>query len=377
MNNIISQEDLEKLSKVVGGAVNVIDTKGPYESIDDLPVWYKPFMTPKHCPSADCQRTGNGICDHEVDSVYHRDSVSSYAKGEITDAWTVGFIPSKQQYVRIYARPGSDYFTTLGEISKQRMMGRHSMISRRDFIPNHPKPGYDIKESSLAAMMERKEDLFKFILGNQAIVDDFFENHYHNYDFFSKILYKTDTHFCFEIQEGWKSVTLDDFVNFSPVRRRLGICEPLKVTDLFIDIVTKLKKVFDDTKTELNNFDRDLYYIICDYKNTRNLQHNIRKRMFETSGLGISFNNLIPQNFMKRVDGEGNILEWKWCNEFEIRRRTLSKFWEFTKGKEFDFNKVDHFMDKSTDQQLADVDCFMYDDCDVAYKLKDGIVTPI
>lgn len=377
MNNIISPEDLQKLSDVVGSAVTVIDTKGPYTGIEDLPLWYRPFMTPKMYPAIDCQRTGTGICDHETDSVDHRDSVSSYSKGEITDAFTVGFIPAKRQYVRIYARPGTDYYTTLGEISKQRMMDRHSLISRRDFVPNHPKPGYDIKEENLGAMIKRKEDLFKMMLENQSVVNDFIENKRGDYSCFSKILYKTDTHFCFELDEGFVPMRLDDFIDYSPLKRQFNIKEPLKITDTFIDIIKTLKRVFDDTKTTLNKFDTDLYYLICDYKNVRNGQSNIRRRMFEAHGIGISVNNLIPENFMKKVDSSGKIIDWQWCNEFEIRRRPPSIFWEFTKGKEFNFSEVSKHIDNMSNEDLRGVDCFIYDESDVTYQLKNSVVQPI
>ena len=329
MNNIISDEDLQALNEEVGSSVVVIDTTGPYSTFSDLPSWFRQF-----------------VVNETVDAPYisadteSRPHSTIFKDGELVMNHTIGYIPKENKYIRIFGRPLSDNFTTLGDISKNRAKMRAFDLQTPGY-----DGGYDMNNKSLKKMFANAEDVMKFLFKVQTKkCDEFFTSDIKKYKCFEQPTYITESHICHDIDTEYTHMVPEDFIKRSPrdqLRfKLLKKDKAIEVTDVFLDIVTTLDNMFHETAFEIDEDTHNTYKIICEYKDFRNKYNGMRTKVFEEYGLGMSVNNLLPNKFSKKVDSEGNIIDWKWNDWYDVRARPPSLFWEFN-TMEFDFSKLD------------------------------------
>ena len=376
-SNIISEDHLADLESVTKCKIHTMTdsfkSAGRHDgrSSSDSPTWYRQFLD-KHC----CPETETDFC---------------------SEKFVIGFLPAKKEYIKIYAKPETNYRITLGEASTSLMMSRGKALNTQLEQANavdtsDPKDSsfnmnsnihkyldlddgfeYDVSVPELRDLMKHGREILTFANKLKMRTLGFLMNH--KYSWINKPVYTTTTHVCFPLLEGWSSMTEEDFLKPDLLRRNLGLPYLPVISDVFKDILEKMAILHKDTEFELSAEDDELYGVLCRYKKYRNGDLGARSRLYKVNGMCTSFNDLIPANFAKRTDPTGKILEWKWINEHDIRQRPPSMFFELTGGPTFDFSNLKITLDSISDKDLKEVQCFV-DDGDDVHVIRDNTILP-
>jgi hypothetical protein len=359
-SNIISEDHLADLESVTKCKIHTMTdsfkSAGRHDgrSSSDSPTWYRQFLDKYCCPET---KTDFG-----------------------SEKFVIGFLPAKKEYIKIYAKPDTNYKVTLGEASTNLMMSRGKDLQvqlgekePKVVLDEDDEFEYDVTRPELTNLMKIGPDVMTFIKKQKMRTLGFLMNH--KYSWINKPVYTTNTHVCFSMLEGWSSMTEDDFLKPDLLRRNLGLPYLPVLSDVFKDILEKMASLHKDTQFELSAEDNEVYEVLSRYKRYRNGDQGSRERLYKINGMCTSFNDLIPANFAKRTDPTGKILEWKWINEHDIRQRPPSMFFELTGGPTFDFSNLKITLDSISDKDLKEVQCFV-DDGDDVHVIRDNTILP-